>query len=135
MSERTTALKDLGYTGPMVTRCSRAMDEILPDAMQLQAMCAVSILESACELVDGVFVFEAQEMLAESGDCFCAVWMRLKNGEMVVEIPWLAQYQQGAHIGIYHKGKVSEFEIELILAQLIGQLEFMNAPNTQTYVQ
>lgn len=135
MSERVLALKELGYEGPMETRCSRVIDGVMAEIMEAQAMHAVSILESVRGLVDNVFVFEAQEMLAESDSCFCAVWLRLKHGEMVVEVPWLAQYQQGAHMGVYRKGSVDEFEIELILAQLIGQLEFARTPNTQAYMQ
>lgn len=134
MGDRLRVLTDLGYERLIVTRCSRAIDELLPTMMRRQAMDAVSILESIRELKDGIFVLETHEILAESSDCFCAVWMRLKKGEMIVAVPWLAQYEQGACLSVYRKGEVDDYEMELILSQLIERLELVSAPNAQIYV-
>lgn len=134
MSSEEMTIGDLGYEGPLETQCAREVDKMLFAMMKRQATNAETIMSCLRQLRDRIFVFEVSEVLAQSTDCFCAAHLMLKNGEVIVAVPWLGQYEAGACFSIYRKGVVDDFEIEAILAQLIELLEFSEAPNTQLYM-
>lgn len=124
-------LTQLGYEGPLMTQCSRAIDEILKEMKMVDPG---KLMEYIRGLVDGIFVEKVEEILAGSANCFCAARLVAKHGELMVLVPWLCQYEQGACICLYRKDDIEELEIDMILVQLIEIMEFGEQNNEQEYL-
>lgn len=125
------ALAQLGSEGPFATQCSQAIDEEMKRAQMADPKKFVGY---AIRLVDGILVVKVEEILSGSANCFCAVRLVLKHGEVTLTVPWMRQYQQGACICLFRKGDVGEYEIELVLAQLIENIQFGEQGNDQKYL-
>lgn len=124
-------LGQLGYEGPLMTQCSRAIDEALKEIKMVDPE---QLMEYIRGLIDGIFVSEVEAILTGSADCFCAARLVLKHGELLVLVPWLRQYDEGACICLYRKGDVVDFEIEMVLVQLIEIIQFNGHNNEQEYL-
>jgi hypothetical protein len=125
------ALAQLGYEGPFATQCSQAVDEELKRAELADPK---KFVKYALGLVDRIFVFEAEEILTGSADCFCAVKLVLKQGEVLLAVPWMRQYREGACMCLFRMGDVGVLEVELVLAQLIEIIQFGEEKNDQQYL-
>lgn len=125
------ALTQMGYEGPFATQCSRAIDE---EVKRAELVDPKKFVRYAMGLVDNIFVFEVEELLAGSADCFCAVRLVLKHGEVLLAVPWMRQYKEGACVCLFQMGDVGDFEVELVLAQLITIIQFGEEKNNQGYL-
>ncbi len=109
-----------GYGCPIATPCTQEIDEMIRRKWINDGALLIMLMR---RLIDRVLVFGVSDMTEGSPDYLGVMRVHLKQGEIVMVVPWARQYDEGGQVCIYRKGNVDVLELDLILVQLIEYFE------------